>query len=343
MRNVAAIGLDLAKTVFQIHAIDGAGTVVMRRTVRRSQLLDLFRKLPPTIVGLEACASAHHWAREIANLGHFVKMIPPIYVKAYVKRNKTDAADAEAICEAVMRPTMRFVPVKTVEQQASAMILKTRDLLVRQRSQTANAFRAHMSEPGIITAAGMASLSKLAEIIRNPDDASVPATARHALIEMVEQIDILTERIQRLDRDILASVKAEEAARCLMTVPGVGPLIAATVQAVVLDARSFRTSRDFAAWIGLTPRSHSSGGKERLGAISKRGSQQLRTLLIVGATSIIKLGKRGVKLPVWLSGLMSRKPFKLVAVALANKIARTIWALLVKGGIYMKPARPAQA
>ena len=229
--------------------------------------------------------------REIpGNSGIHVRIMPPAYVKAYVKRNKTDTADAEAICEAVMRPTMRFVPIKTVEQQASAMILKTRDLLVRQRSQTANAFRAHMSELGIITAAGMASLSKLAEIIRNPDDASVPAAARHALREMVEQIDILTERIQRLDRDILASVKADEAARRLTTIPGVGPLIAATVQAVVLDARSFRTSRDFAAWIGLTPRSHSSGGKERLGAISKRGNQQLRTLLIVGATSIIKLG-----------------------------------------------------
>jgi transposase len=189
----------------------------------------------------------------------------------------------------------------------------------------------------------MASLSKLAEIIRDPDDASVPAMARQALREMVEQIDVLTERIERLDRDILASVKADEAARRLTTIPGVGPLIAATVQAVVPDARGFRTGRDFAAWIGLTPRTYSSGGKERLGAISKRGNQQLRTLLVVGATSIIKLGKRGVKSPVWLSGLMSRKPFKLVAVELANKMARIIWALLVKGGIYMKSARPALA
>jgi len=289
---------------------------------------------------LEACASAHYWAREIAALGHMVKMIPPIYVKAYVKRSKTDAADAEAICEAVTRPTMRFVPIKTADQQATGMVLKTRDLLIRQRSQTANAFRSHMSELGIITAAGMVSLAKLAQMMRDPDNIVMPDAARYALMEMIEQIDALTERIERLDRDILARVKKDEAARRLMTIPGVGALIAATVRTVVQDAHGFKTGRDFSAWIGLTPRAHSSGGKERLGAISKRGNQQLRTLLIVGATSILKLGKRGVKLPAWLAGLMARKPFKLVAVALANKTARTIWALLVKGGIYRKAVLP---
>jgi transposase len=216
------------------------------------------------------------------------------------------------------------------------MILKTRELLVRQRSQAANAFRAHMSELGVVAAVGMVSLSKLALAIRAPDDIAMPDSARRALMEMVEQIDGLTVRIERLDREIVAMVKEDEAARQLMSIPGVGPLIAATVRAVVQDAHGFKTGRDFAAWIGLTPRAHASGGKERLGAISKRGNQRIRTLLIVGATSIIKLAKRGVKLPVWLARLIARKPFKLVAVALANKTARMIWALLVKGGIYTK-------
>lgn len=340
MQKVATVGLDLAKSVFQIHAIDCDGLIVTRRALRRSQVLEFFRKLSPCVVGLEACASAHYWAREIAALGHMVKMIPPIYVKAYVNRSKTDAADAEAICEAVTRPTMRFVPIKTADQQATGMVLKTRDLLIRQRSQTANAFRSHMSELGIITAAGMVSLAKLAQMMRDPDNIVMPDAARYALMEMIEQIDALTERIERLDRDILARVKKDEAARRLMTIPGVGALIAATVRTVVQDAHGFKTGRDFSTWIGLTPRAHSSGGKERLGAISKRGNQQLRTLLIVGATSILKLGKRGVKLPAWLAGLMARKPFKLVAVALANKTARTIWALLVKGGIYRKAVLP---
>jgi transposase len=340
MQKVATVGLDLAKSVFQIHAIDCDGLIVTRRALRRSQVLEFFRKLSPCVVGLEACASAHYWAREIAALGHMVKMIPPIYVKAYVNRSKTDAADAEAICEAVTRPTMRFVPIKTADQQATGMVLKTRDLLIRQRSQTANAFRSHMSELGIITAAGMVSLAKLAQMMRDPDNIVMPDAARYALMEMIEQIDALTERIERLDRDILARVKKDEAARRLMTIPGVGALIAATVRTVVQDAHGFKTGRDFSAWIGLTPRAHSSGRKERLGAISKRGNQQLRTLLIVGATSILKLGKRGVKLPAWLAGLMARKPFKLVAVALANKTARTIWALLVKGGIYRKAVLP---
>jgi transposase len=337
MDKIATVGLDLAKSVFQVHAISDAGDILVRRALRRSQVLDFFHKLPACRIGMEACASAHYWAREIAAFGHDVRMIPPIYVKAYVKRNKTDAADAEAICEAVTRPTMRFVPIKTAEQQAAGMVLKTRDLFVRQRSQAANAFRAHMSELGIVTAAGMASIAKLSAIVRDLDDSAIPDVARQALQEMVDQIEVLTERIGRLDRTILTNVKTDGVARRLMTIPGVGPLIAATVQATVQNPHSFKSGRDFAAWIGLTPRAHSSGGKERLGAISKRGNRQFRTLLIVGATSIVKLAKRGVKLPTWLAGLILRKPFKLVAVALANKIARTIWAVLVKGGTYKKP------
>lgn len=343
MEIISTVGLDLAKSVFQIHAINSLGDVVVRRALRRSQLLEFFRKLAPCLVGMEACASAHFWARQIRACGHQVRMIPPIYVKAYVKRSKTDAADAEAICEAVTRPTMRFVPVKTLEQQAAGMVLKTRDLLVRQRSQTANALRAHMSELGVVVAKGMASVAKLAEAIRNPECPDVPEVARQALLEMVEQIDALSGAIERLDRDIQQCVNDDETARRLTTIPGVGPIIAATLLAVVTDPHGFKTGRDLAAWTGLAPRAHSSGGKERLGSISKRGNQQLRTLLIVGATSIIKLGKRGIKLPDWLTGLVSRKPCKLVAVALANKMARIIRALLTKGGVYKKPTMAKQA
>jgi transposase len=232
---------------------------------------------------------------------------------------------------------MRFVPIKSAEQQAAGMVLKTRELLVRQRSQTANALRAHMMELGIAAAKGMASVEKLADTIRDPGCRMIPERARRALLEMVEQIDVLSVRIENLDTEIRKSVQEDEVARRLTTIPGVGPIIAATVRAVAHDAHGFKSGRDFAAWIGLTPRAHSSGGKERLGSISKRGNEQLRTLLIVGATSIIKLGKRGLRLPDWVAGLFARKPFKVVAVALANKTARIIWALLTKGGVYRKP------
>jgi transposase len=257
-------------------------------------------------------------------------------VKAYLKRGKTDAADAEAICEAVARPTMRFVPIKDAEQQAAGMLLRTRDLLVRQRSQLANAFRAQMSELGIISPLGMASVAKLADKARDPD-VSLPPLARLALLEMAEQIDVLSDRIEHLGQEIQAGVRADETARRLTSIPGVGPLIAATVRATINDIEGFKTGRDFAAWLGLTPRLLSSGGKEKLGSISKQGNRQLRTLLVVGASSIIKQAKRGVPLPVWLTRLMARKPHKLVAVALANKNARIIWALLAKGGVYRKP------
>jgi transposase len=337
MEKITTVGLDLAKSIFQVHAIGDAGVPIIRRALRRSQVLAFFGKLAPCVVGMEACGGSHFWAREIRALGHDVRMMPPIYVKAYVKRSKTDAADAEAICEAVTRPSMRFVPIKTADQQGAGMILKTRDLLVRQRSQTANALRAHMSELGIVTAAGMASISKLVGVIRTECEERIPEVARRALLAMAEQIAALAVQVERLDRQIIAAVKDDEDARRLTSIPGVGPIIAATVRAAVPDPRGFRTGRDFAAWIGLTPRAHSSGGKERIGAISKRGNRQLRTLLIVGATSILKLGKRGFKLPQWIAALMLRRPFKVVAVALANKIARTIWALLVKGGEYQVP------
>lgn len=337
MEKIITIGLDLAKSVFQVHGIAGDGSVVVRRALRRSQVLDFFRGIDPCLVGVEACASSHYWANAIEQLGHTVRMMPPAYVKAYVKRNKTDAADAEAICEAVSRPTMRFVPIKTPEEQAACMVLKTRELFVRQRSQTANAMRAHMAELGIIAATGMTSIAKLILVLRDPEDTRLPVAARAALLEMAEQIEMLTTRIEKLDMKIGAAVKADETARRLTSIPGVGPIIAATVRATIQDPAAFKTGRDLAAWIGITPRANSSGGKERLGRISKQGNKQLRTLLIVGATSILKQARRGVELPSWIISLLARRPYKVVAVALANKIARTIWALLVKGGTYQTP------
>lgn len=343
MEKITTIGLDLAKSVFQVHGITGDGRVVVRRALRRSQVLDFFRSLEPCLVGLEACASAHYWANAVSGFGHTVRIMPPAYVKAYVKRNKTDAADAEAICEAVTRPTMRFVPIKSPEEQAAAMVLKTRELFVRQRSQTANAMRAHMAELGIIAATGMPSIAKLIAILRDHDDGRLPSSARAALLEMAEQIERLTTRVEALDAKIVAAVKIDRTARRLMTIPGVGPIIAATVRATIQDPGVFRTGRDLSAWIGIIPRANSSGGKERLGKIWKQGNKKLRTLLIVGATSILMQARRGVKLPAWVASLMARRPYKVAAVALANKMARTIWALLVKGGTYQAPAIMAQA
>ncbi|MHC2635121.1 transposase [Bradyrhizobium liaoningense] len=343
METIITVGLDLAKSIFQVHGIAENGKVLVRRTLRRSQVLPFFRSLPACLVGMEACGTAHYWANAISEFGHTVRLMPPAYVKAYVKRNKTDAADAEAICEAVSRPTMRFVPVKSPEEQAAGMVLKTRELLVRQRSQTANAMRAHMAELGIIAATGMTSIAKLVAVLRDDQDRRLPASARAALLEMAEQIESLTTRIDMLDTKIVAAVKADDAARRLTTIPGVGPIIAATVRAVVQDPAAFRTGRDLAAWIGITPRANSSGGKERLGKISKQGNKQLRTLLIVGATSILKQARRGVKLPAWVVSIIARRPYKVAAVALANKMARIIWALLVKGGTYQSPTTPVTA
>jgi transposase len=343
MEKISTVGLDLAKSVFQVHAVVADGEVLVRRSLRRSQVLAFFRRLAPCRVGMEACGSAHYWARAIAALGHSVKMMPPAYLKPYVKRNKTDAADAEAICEAVTRPTMRFVPIKSAEQQAAGMVLKTRELLVRQRVQASNALRGHMAELGVVVAKGRTSLGKLLAIIGDKKDSSIPDVARTALQELVAQIEDLTGRVERLDQEVVAAVKADTDARRLTSIPGVGPIIAATVKAVVHDPAGFRSGRDFAAWVGLTPSAHSSGGKERLGAISKRGNKQLRTLLIVGATSILKRARLGIALPKWTGALLARRPFKVVAVALANKIARILWALLVKGGVYQAPPEMAKA
>ncbi|MCB4825230.1 IS110 family RNA-guided transposase [Roseicella aerolata] len=334
MSAITTVGLDLAKNVFQVHGIDASGQVVLRRKLRRSEVEPFFKALPPALVGMEACGGAHFWARELMRLGHSVRLMPPSYVKPYVKRGKTDAADAEAICEAVTRPTMRFVPVKDVAHQAAALELKTRELLVRQRSQAISALRAHMSEYGIIAARGIPRLADLTAVIRDIDDRRLPDMAREVLLELVEQIESMHERIERLDRRMVRRMREDETARRLATVPGIGAVIATALQALVPDPKSFASARHFAAWLGLAPRSHSSGGKERLGGISKQGNPVLRRLLVLGATAQLKHVQRREPSGDWMGKLLERRPFKVAAVVVANKMARIAWALLAKGGTF---------
>lgn len=337
MEHVTTIGLDLAKQVFQVAGADAEGSPLFNRKLRRAEVLRFFEKLPPCLVGMEACGGAHYWAREIAAFGHEVRLLPAQYVKPFVKRGKTDAADAEAISEAVTRKTMRFVPVKTAGQQAAVMVLKTRALLVRQRTQAINALRAHMAELGIIAAAGIANIKTLAVIIRDETDTRLPPAARFALTGIVDQIEALAVRIDRLEREIVAQAKRDEDMRRLVTIPGVGAITAAAIKALVPDPGGFKSGRHFAAWMGLTPKPHSSGGKERLGRISKMGNPELRSLLVAGATSVLRHARNNEKALPWIRNLLARRPFKVVAVALANKMARIIWALLNRGGTYETP------
>lgn len=334
MKQITTIGLDLAKQVFQVHGADAEGSPIFNRKLRRAEVLRFFEKSPPCLVGMEACGGSHYWAREIAAFGHDVRLIPPIYVKPFVKRGKTDAADAEAISEAVTRKTMRFVPVKSADQQAAAMVLKTRALLVRQKTQAINALRAHLSEFGVIAAIGTAKVAALIEIVRDEADSRLPKVARFALAEIANQIEALTRQIEKLEREIVAEAKRDDDMRRLVTIPGVGAITAASIKALVPDPDGFKSGRHFAAWLGLTPKPHSSGGKERLGRISKMGNPMLRSLLVLGATSVLRRARGNANAPQWLIALLARRPFKVVAVALANKMARIIWALLTKGGTY---------
>lgn len=336
MGETTIIGLDVAKQIFQVHGVSADGKVTVKRQLRRSQMLGFFGKLTRCVVGLEACGGSHFWAREIRAFGHDVRLIPPAYVKPYVKRGKTDAVDAEAICEAVSRPTMRFVPIKTAECQAALMVLKTRDLLVRQRTQAINALRGHLAEVGIVEAKGAAKVEMLFEIIRDENDGRLPPAARTALKMLTEQIEALTERVNTLERKIVAEVRRDDTMRRLTTIPGIGPITAATIQALVPDPGAFTSGRHFAAWIGLTPKMHSSGGKERLGKISKMGNPALRSLLVVGATAVSRQVRRGATISPWLTALLARRPAKVAAIALANKMARIAWALLTKGGEFIR-------
>lgn len=338
MREISVVGLDLAKNVFQVHGADAGGSAVLRRKLRRSEVLPFFAKLSPCLVGMEACGGSHHWAREIAALGHEVRLIPPAYVKPFVKRGKTDAADAEAICEAVSRKTMRFVPCKSAAQQAEAMVLKVRELLVRQQTQATNALRAHLNELGIIAGAGVAKLAQLIAIVRDPDDPRIPAAARPALDAILRQVEALGQELKHLERTIVATARSDPDAQRLTTIPGVGAITAASITALVPDMRGFKSARHFAAWLGLTPRPHSSGGKERLGHISKMGNPTLRKLLVLGAMAMLRRARNGEAGLEWVVRLLARRPGKVVAVALANKIARIAFALLSKGETYRKPA-----
>lgn len=339
MSEVITIGLDLAKNVFQVHGVDGAGNVVVRRQLRRSQVLPFFRKLEPCLVGMEACATAHHWARELSALGHEVRLMPPHYVKPYVKRGKNDAADAAAIAEAVTRPTMRFVAVKSTEQQGILMVHRTRELLVRQRTMVVNAMRAHMAEFGIVAPGGVPQVKKLLAIIDDAEDDRVPPVARTCLEALARQFLSLDAEIATAEKGIQAWHHTNETSRRLATIPGIGVITASALAASVSDPSMFRSGRELAAWIGLVPRQNATGGKPRLGRICKQGDAYLRWLLVAGAMSVVRHAKRRGAASPWLADLIARKPAKVCAVALANKNARRVWALLMSGEGY----RPAAA
>jgi len=340
---ITTIGLDLAKNVYQVHAINGVGEVVVRKALRRAQVLRFFERLDPCLVGIEACGTSHYWAREITKFGHEVCLMPPAYVKPYVKRGKTDASDAEAICEAVTRPTMRYVAIKSCEQQAALTVHRTRDLLVKQRTQLVNMIRGLLGEFGIEIRRGITHALSLAERIAAGEMPGIPALAGKVIASLAGQILDLQARLQEIERELLAWHRSSDIARRLATIPGVGTICATAFAASVTDPHQFRSGRQFAAWLGLTPLQHSSGGKERLGRISKMGDKYLRRLLVVGMTSLVRRAKyKPEAVDRWLAALLSRKPVRVVTVALANKAARVIWAIMARGGVYRAP-QPAGA
>jgi transposase len=338
MQTITTIGLDIAKSVFQVHGVDAGGQVVIRRQLKRRHVLAFFQKLPPCLVGIEACASSHHWSRELKALGHTVRLIPPAYVKPYVKRQKNDAADAEAICEAVTRANMRFVETKTPEQQSGMVLHRTRHLCMRQQISVINAIRAHLAEFGIVAAVGRNGVEELLDIVADPNDKRVPDIARTCLAVLGAQLHSLKEQILEFDRMIRAWHRSSEMSMRLDEAPGVGPVLATALVATVADPNAFRSGRNFSAWIGLVPKQHSSGGKHRLGSISKQGDRYLRSLFVIGALAVIRYAKiHGTKHRPWLTALLARKPAKVAAIALANKIARMVWAMMARGERYKEP------
>jgi transposase len=335
MGEVITIGLDIAKHIFQVHGVDEAGAPRLRRRLRRSEVLQFFEGLSPCLVGMEACATAHYWARSIMALGHRVKLMPPTYVKPYVKRQKNDVADAEAICEAVTRPTMRFVPVKSEEQQSILVLHRTRELLIRQRTMLINALRAHLAELGIVVAQGRAGVMTLTTLVEDDEPGLIPEITREALLTIVDHLRDARGRINVIERQILIWHRSNDQSRRLETIPGIGPIAASAIAATVTDARLFRSGRGLAAWIGLVPRQNSSGGKERLGHISKKGDPYLRRLLVIGAHAVLRFARNGKPSTTkWATSLLARKPYQVAAVALANKMARIAWALLTTNEVF---------
>ncbi len=339
MQTVTTIGLDIAKSVFQVHGVDAGGHVVIRRQLKRRYVLAFFEKLPRCLVGIEACGSSHHWSRELQALGHTVRLMPPAYVRPYVKRHKNDAVDAEAICEAVTRVNMRFVATKTPEQQSCLTLHRTRHLFIRQQTSVINAIRAHLAEFGIVAPVGRHGVEQLLGVVADASDKRLPEVARACVAALGVQLQTLKAQILEFDRMIRAWHRSSEASRRLDDIPGVGPVLATALIASVGDPRAFRSGRDFSAWIGLVPRQNSSAGKDRLGSISKRGDRYLRSLFTTGALAVIRYAKiHGTKHRPWLTALLVRRPTKVAAIALANKLARMAWAMMAKGERYKEPA-----
>lgn len=338
MLEISTIGLDIAKNVFHAHGADAKGLQAFSRRITRGKLLSFFAAQPKCLVALEACGGAHHWARELLRMGHDVRLIPPAYVKPFVKRQKNDAADAEAICEAAQRPNMRFVTVKSEEQQASALVFRTRDLLVRQRTQTINAIRGHMAEYGWVAPKGPSWVTQLGELIDDEATTSLPQAAREMLRVMLGILEEFDRRVAELDKEIARRAREDEVARRLMTIPGIGPIAATAIAALAPAAATFKRGRDFAAWLGLTPLQKSTGGKTKLGRTSKMGERTLRRLLIIGSSAVVRhASKRGAAEGSWLAGMLARKPRMLVTVAQANKTAWIVWTLLTKQEDYRAP------
>jgi transposase len=332
------IGLDIAKSIFQVHGVDADGRVIIRRQLKRRYVLAFFDKLAPCLIGMEACGSSHHWSRQLQALGHTVRLMPPAYVRPYVKRHKNDATDAEAICEAVGRANMRFVPTKTTEQQGGLVLHRTRHLLIRQQTSVINAIRAHLAEFGIVAPVGRHGMEELLHVVADVNDKRLPEVARACVGALGGQLRMLKAQILHFDRMIMAWHRGNETSKRLDALPGVGPALATALVASVADPRAFRSGRDFSAWIGLVPKQSSSGGKQKLGSISKRGDRYLRGLFTAGALAVIRYARlHGTGHRPWLTALLARRPTKVAAIALANKLARMAWAMMARGQRYREP------